>query len=41
MNLVHTKSALAISKHGLKIKYLMPHKIDALTMDLLMVRFSK
>lgn len=31
MNLVHAKSALAISKHGLKIKYLMPHEIDALT----------
>jgi molybdate transport system regulatory protein len=32
MNLVHAKSALAISNHGLKIKYLMPHEIDALTM---------
>lgn len=31
MYLVHAKSALAISKTGLKIKYLMPHEIDALT----------
>ena len=32
MNLVHTKSALAIPRNSLKIKYLMPHEIDALTM---------